>query len=209
MEYAYKGKSKRIACARITGVNASFKDLCEVCNNVRGMATEDAINFLALAAEKKVPIYFARHNKRMGHRKQLGGRKGGWPVKSVKIVLEIVKSAAANAARLQLGSTKVVHIMANKQASFPRLAPKGRRMRHDYETAFVEVVLEEVQEKPVEKKKEEKKNEKKKEQKQPEEKKEEAPKQEKPEKPQEKKNEKQPEEKKGAPAAEKLEPAKA
>lgn len=147
MEYAYNKVPKmRIARARITGANASYKDLCEVCRNVRGKDTAYAIEFLGDAALKKKAIYFARNCKGKGHRSELGGKKGGFPVKSIGIVLGVVKSALANATKLGLGDTKIAHIMANKQHSFPRMSPKGRRIRHNYETAFVEVVVEEKQE---------------------------------------------------------------
>ncbi len=148
MAYAYREKKEmRTARARVTGINASYKDLCEVCSNVRGHGTEDAIEFLELAAKKKKAIFFARHATGKGHRSELGGKIGGFPTKSVKFVLEVVKSAAANAIRLGLGETKIVHIIANKQDTYPRMSPKGRRIVHNYETAFVEVVLGEKQEK--------------------------------------------------------------
>ena len=121
-DYAYEPKKKpfskkaqakllhvapaRTARARITGVNASYKDLAEVCRSVRGKDTEYALEFLNDAAVKKKAIYFARHATGKGHRKELGGRIGGFPIKSVKIVLEVVKNAVANATRLGLGSTK-------------------------------------------------------------------------------------------------------
>lgn len=152
MKYSYQENEKRhnangqkekipIAKAMIKGANASYKDLCEVCRNVRGKDTLASIEFLSEAYEKKQAIYFARHCKGKGHRRELGGKKGGWPVKSIKIVLDLVKSAYANANRLGLNDTKIAHILANKQHRFPRMSPKGRRIRHDYETAFVEVVL--------------------------------------------------------------------
>src|SRR3989344_3571138 len=90
---AKKGESKpsvvqpKIAKARITNVNASYKDLAEVCRSVRGKDSEHSLEFLNEAAEMKRAIYFARHNTGKGHRRGLGGRKGGFPVKSVKIVL--------------------------------------------------------------------------------------------------------------------------
>ena len=171
-DYAYEPKRKpfskkaqakllhvapaKTARARITGVNASYKDLAEVCRSVRGKDTEYALEFLNDAAVKKKAIYFARHATGKGHRKELGGRIGGFPIKSVKIVLEVVKNAVANATRLGLGSTKIVHIIANKQDTYPRMSPKGRRIVHNYETAFVEVVLEEFQQKVAETKKEKK-----------------------------------------------------
>lgn len=151
--YAYQAKGgKRTARASLRGINASYKDLCEVCRSVRGKDTDYAIEFLEQAAVGEKAIYFARHNSGKGHRRELGGRTGGWPVKSAKFVLGVVKSAAANAVKLGLGATKVAHIIANKSDVYPRMSPKGRRIRHDFETAFVEVVLEESQEKAEEKK---------------------------------------------------------
>jgi len=158
MEYAYqpkKGTKPRIARARLTGINASYKDLCEVCRNVRGKDTEWALTFLEEASVGDKAIYFVRHCKGKGHRRELGGKKGGWPVKSVKFVLSVLQSAAANATKLGLGNTKVSHIIANKQEMFPRMSPKGRRIRQDFETAFIEIVLEEVQQKAEAPKKDE------------------------------------------------------
>ena len=86
-----------------------------------------------------------RHGTGRGHVRSLGGQQGGWPVKSAKIVLGVVKSALANANKLGVGNTKIVHIIANKEHTFPRMSPKGRRIVHNFETAFVEVVLQEWQ----------------------------------------------------------------
>ena len=152
MLYAYNKKPVgRLARARISRVNCSFKDLCEVCRNVRYKDTDFAIDFLTRAADGEQAIYFARHNKKKGHRRELGGKKGGFPVKSARAVLGVVESADANAIKLGLGATKIVHIAANKHATYPRMSPKGRRIRHDYEVAFIEVVLEEKQQKVAKK----------------------------------------------------------
>ncbi|MCX6771601.1 MAG: 50S ribosomal protein L22 [Candidatus Micrarchaeota archaeon] len=146
MEYAYNKKpAGRTARARISRVNCSWKDLSEVCRNVRYRDTDYALDFLARAAEGEQAILFLRHCKKKGHRRELGGKKGGFPVKSCRAVLGVVESADANAIKLGLGATKIVHIAANKHATYPRMSPKGRRIRHDYEVAFIEVVLEEKQ----------------------------------------------------------------
>jgi len=147
MAYGYHGKGKRTARAKASGVNASWKDLGEVARSVRGKETLFALEHLEAAAKGEKAIEFKRHGKRRGHRKELGGKRGGFPVKSAKAVLAVVQSASANASRLGLGQTKIAHIVANKLAALPRMSPKGRRIRHDYETAFIEVVLEEMQEK--------------------------------------------------------------
>ncbi len=154
-DYAYQQRGKeprRTARARLTGINASYKDLCEVCRSVRNKDTDYALEFLDLAAAKKKAIYFARHNSGKGHRRELGGKTGGFPVKSVKVVLGVLQSAFANANKLGLGATKVAHIIANKMDVYPRMSPKGRRIAHNYETAFVEIVLEESQGKAESKK---------------------------------------------------------
>jgi ribosomal protein uL22 len=162
MEYAYnKLPTGRTARARISRVNCSWKDLSEVCRNVRGKDTDYALDFLTRAAEGEQAILFLRHCKSKGHKSELGGKQGGFPVKSCKAVLNVVESANANANKLGLGATKVVHILANKHATYPRMSPKGRRIRHDYEVAFIEVVLEEKQQKAAEVKKNEKPSEKK------------------------------------------------
>lgn len=153
--YAFQKKTdKRTARARLSGVNASFKDLGEVCRAVRYKPTDAAIEYLGNAADKLQAIPMKRHGKGRGHVRSLGGQQGGWPVKSAKIVLGVVQSAAANATKLGIGSTKIVHIIANKEHTFPRMSPKGRRIVHNFETAFVEVVLEEWQPKEDTKKKE-------------------------------------------------------
>jgi ribosomal protein uL22 len=148
MEYSYSKKPQgRTARARLSRVNCSWKDLCEVCRNVRNKDTDGALEFLSEAAEGKQAVHFRRHAKSRGHRRELGGKPGGFPKKSARAVLSVLQSAAANAGRLGLGATKVAHIVSNKQAAYPRMSPKGRRIRHDYEVSFIEVVLEEIQQK--------------------------------------------------------------
>ena len=144
--YMYTPKHENYARARVEEVNASFKDLCAVCDSVRGMKVTDAINFLRLAASGRVPILYRRHNKKMGHRRELGGKKGRWPMKEARIILKLLNSAVANAEQKGLIEEDLVitHIAANKQRSYARLAPRGRWRRAFYETAFAEVVLEEM-----------------------------------------------------------------
>jgi ribosomal protein uL22 len=133
------------AKARVDGVDASYRDLCNVCSNIRGRRADKAIEFLTEAFEMERPIRYPRHNKTRGHLRELGGKKGGYPVKSVKIVLDVLKNAYANAQAKGLGDCKIIHVAANKQEVYSRLSAKGRRMRQDFETAFVEIVVRELQ----------------------------------------------------------------
>jgi len=144
--YMYTPTSDNFARARAEDVNASFKDLGAVCDAVRGMNVIDAINYLNDVVNEIVPVYYKKHNKGMGHRRQLGGRKGRWPMKEAKIVMKLIMSAVANASAKGLIEEDLVitHIAANKQHIYARMAPRGRQRRSFYETAFVEVVVEET-----------------------------------------------------------------
>ena len=144
--YAYQPEpNAKTASARVDNINASFKDLANVCSNIRGRRADKALVFLDEACEKKRPVRYFNYNKRRGHLSELGGKKGGWPAKSCKIVRDVLKNAMANAESKGLGDCKVAHIQANKQMVYGRMSPKGRRIRHDLETAFVEIVLRELQ----------------------------------------------------------------
>ncbi|MBN2478182.1 50S ribosomal protein L22 [Candidatus Micrarchaeota archaeon] len=160
------------AKARLEGVDASFKDLCEVCGRVRGLRTETAVSLLEKFSTGELPVLYKSHNKRLGHRREIGGKKGRYPEKSAKIVLKLLKSAIANAeVKGLLGPFIIEHASANKKHTYPRLASKGRRARSDYETSRVEIIIKELEsksKKQAEKPKETKKAEAKKEEKKPE-----------------------------------------
>jgi len=141
-KYMKKG-SEKSAHARVEGVNASYKQLGAVCDNIRGWELEKALTFLEEAAQGRKVIYFKKHNKKMAHRKEIGGRKGRWPKKASKIILNVLRNAAANADKKGLLNPYVAHIASNKQKIYPRIAPKGRSMMANYETSFVEIILEE------------------------------------------------------------------
>ncbi len=110
-----------------------------------GTLAEPALTRLALVSKGKTAVYFARHNKRLGHRHELGGKKGRYPEKAAKIARKVLENALANAVAIGIQTPYVAHICANKHRTFPRLAPKGRRGRNDYETARVEIVLKEME----------------------------------------------------------------
>ncbi|MEM2174574.1 MAG: 50S ribosomal protein L22 [Candidatus Micrarchaeia archaeon] len=141
-KYGYKIDEK-CAPAQAYNIDASFKDLAAVCDNIRGMDVNSALDFLERARRMEIPIYYRKWNKKLGHRRELGGKKGRYPRKAVGIVMEVLKNAIANAEQKGLTNLYIVHASANKQSIYPRLQPKGRRIRSDYETARVEIVLRE------------------------------------------------------------------
>jgi large subunit ribosomal protein L22 len=140
--YSITFQPETCAYARAEGVDSSYKDLSEICGRIKGKNIERAFTFLEKVTAMEIPVLYSRHNKKLGHRKELSGRKGRYPQKAAKIVLKTLKSAVANGKVKGLGNDYIVlHISANKKAVYPRLAAKGRRNRQYYETATVEIVL--------------------------------------------------------------------
>ncbi len=142
--YSYKESGAKLARGQAHDLDASFKDLGAVCDAIRHKSTVDAVALLERVAEGNWPILYKKHNKRLGHRHELGGKKGRYPEKSAKLVLKLLRNVIANAEFRGLGDELVVkHACANKQMIYPRMAPKGRSRRSNYETARVEIVIEE------------------------------------------------------------------
>lgn len=137
------------AIARLEGVDASYKDLAQVCGRIRGKDAGWALGFLEKAAKAEIPILYKSHNKRLGHRRELGGKKGRYPKKAARIVFKVLKTAIANGMVKGLGEGyRVITATANKKWSYPRMAPKGRRARSYYELARVEIILRATEEIP-------------------------------------------------------------
>ena len=116
--------------ARNESIDASYKDLAAVCDNIRGLNVVHAIEFLekaALGPKGKTPIRYKKYNKKLGHRKELGGKKGRYPVKAVRYVLKLLNDAINNAVVKGAEKEKLIiaHASANKKASYYRLQPKG------------------------------------------------------------------------------------
>jgi large subunit ribosomal protein L22 len=133
---------ERCAKARLEDVNASYKDLSEVCGVLRKKKADWALEFLGKASKGEVPVLYRRHNTKLGHRAELGGRKGRYPVKAAAMILKALQSAIANGKQIGLGDPFVIAaISANKKQIFPRMAPKGRTARSYLVTSRVEIVL--------------------------------------------------------------------
>jgi large subunit ribosomal protein L22 len=142
--YSYKKGKEKYAAAQAHDVDASFKDLGAVCDAIRFKKAKDSLELLEKASKAQVPILFRKHNKRLGHRHELGGKKGRYPKKSARIVMGVLRNAVANAAFKGMDDDLfVVHACANKQRIMPRMAPRGKSRKANYETAIIEVVVEE------------------------------------------------------------------
>jgi large subunit ribosomal protein L22 len=143
-EYGFNKKSefneKQLAKAQQYNIDASYKDLCAVCDNIRGLKADEGVKYLQAVLEG-FPVLYRRWNKKLGHRRELDGKKGRYPIKAAKIVLTVLQNAIANGTSKGLDNLVIIHAAANKQAIYPRLQSKGRQMRSNYETARVEIIL--------------------------------------------------------------------
>ncbi len=129
MKYSYNMERNDVVFSGESGINASFKDLCAVCDYIRYRNASGAVKMLEEISKGDKPIEFRRHNKFMGSRHELGGKKGRYPKKCAKIVWKVLVNACANAKNngMDPDSMYVVHASSNKTIIIPRTPPKGVR----------------------------------------------------------------------------------
>lgn len=140
--YTTQFDRSEFACARLEDANISYKDLTQVCGRIRGKNADWAVEFLKKVKEGKAAVLYKKHNTRIGHRAELGGRRGRYPKKASAAVLKVLQSAISNGRTRGMGEAyEIVNAVANKRFSYGRVAPKGRWARSDYEIARIEVVL--------------------------------------------------------------------
>lgn len=133
MRYSIKvGEEERrageIALAQRHDVNSSYKDLCAVCDAVRHMQTTAALSLLGRVMRMETAIEFRRHNKHMGSRHELAGRKGKYPRKASNEVRLAILNAMANAennGNLDADKMYIVHASSNKTRILRRNPSKG------------------------------------------------------------------------------------
>ncbi|HUY70151.1 MAG TPA: uL22 family ribosomal protein [Candidatus Baltobacteraceae bacterium] len=155
MKYSYNLDRTDIVFAAAKDINASYKDLCAVCDAVRFRSLNAALNILDGVIYDGKAVLYRRHNAYMASRGELQGQKGRFPKKCAAIVKKVLVNAAANAENKGFAPDLmfVVHIAANKTLIAGRSPPKGVRSvstggygyssmrRSDLEFARVEIGL--------------------------------------------------------------------
>ncbi len=158
MKYSFNAKGTRLSLAMAKDLNASYKDLGAVCDSIRYKPVESALTFLEGVSSGKEPVLFRRHNKGMGSRHELGGKKGRYPKKCAAMVRKVLLNAVAGARGkgYDESSLFVVHASANKTQILRRNPSRGMlyhsdsygyaTLRHsDVELAKVEIGVAEPQ----------------------------------------------------------------
>ena len=147
INYAYTDDDKaKTAKALGRSLKISPKHAVEICNRIRGMKVEKAEAYLEDVIEMKTAVPFKRHNKKVGHRRGIGGwPTGRYPVKAAKQILDILKNAEANAEYkgLDTENLKIMHISSHRGYVIRGWTPRafGRASPFNTPTTHVQIVL--------------------------------------------------------------------
>lgn len=139
----------RTAIASGRNMRVSPKQCREVCNTIKGMMLDKAVDLLEAVVEEKVWIPYRRHKKKRGHHP--GMKKwaaGGRPVKASEQVLKILRNAEANADSkgLDIDRLRIIHAVTHRGRTYKKYIERafGRSSPYFENTSHVEIVLEEV-----------------------------------------------------------------
>jgi large subunit ribosomal protein L22 len=147
INYAFTDDDKaKTAKALGRSLKISPKHAVEICNKIRGMKVEKAQAYLEDVMEMKTAVPFKKHNKKVGHRRGIGGwPTGRYPVKAAKQILDILKNAEANAEYkgLDTENLKIMHISSHRGYVIRGWTPRafGRASPFNTPTTHVQVVL--------------------------------------------------------------------
>ncbi len=168
LKYSIEVDEKKEAKSQAHDLDASWKDFTNICRAIKNKSVEESRKILDGAISMKMPIRYVMHNTGLGHRSQLGGKKGRFPKKEAKIMLKLLGNAVSNANQKGLDEKKlfVKFAAANKQNTMKRyrkfwatgatLGYGKQAVWANYETCKVELVL--AQREPRAKKKRDKGN---------------------------------------------------
>ncbi len=164
-KYSIKVDAKKSAPAQVHDLDASYKDLANLCRAVKNKSVAQARKLLDDVVSMKMPVLYTFHHTGMGHRSQLGGKKGRFPKKEAKIMLTLIQNAAAGATQKGLDEKKlfISHAAANRQNVMKRyrkfwatgatLGYGKQSVWANYETCKAEIVLSEREQNEKPKKK--------------------------------------------------------
>jgi large subunit ribosomal protein L22 len=133
----------------------SYKHATEVCKAIRGMRSDKAKKFLEQVIAKKQPVPFHRYTKKLGHRHGMQkAMVGKYPVKAAENILKILESAEGNAEfkGLDTERLRIIHASSYPGMKLKRSIPRafGRSSPKNKTLTHIEIVLEEMEEKPEE-----------------------------------------------------------
>jgi len=128
-------------------VRVSHKSAREVCTTIKGMALDEAREFLQQVVARKKPVPFRRFKKKAGHRRGLQRSFAGkYPTKAAREILGVLEGAEANAEYkgLDVERLRVIHASAYPGMKIKRYTPRafGRSSPRFETLCHIEIVLE-------------------------------------------------------------------
>ncbi|GBG27691.1 60S ribosomal protein L17 [Hondaea fermentalgiana] len=147
--------------ARASQLRTHFKKMINVGRFIRGMKIDNAIAYLEQVLEKERAIPFKQHRAGCGRHAQAKiisapGDQVGWPVKSVKFMLDLLANLRANAESkdLDIDNLYIRHVQVNQAIKMRRrtFRAHGRIGPYMRNPCHVELVAA-VKGEPVEKEK--------------------------------------------------------
>ena len=133
----------------------SPKHAREVCKTIKGMHLDKAKRYLEQVTAKKQPLPFRRFVKKLGHRHGMQkAMVGKYPVKAAAQILKVLESAEGNAEfkGLDVERLRIIHASAYPGMKIKRSIPRafGRSTPKNKTLTHIEIVLEEMEERPEE-----------------------------------------------------------
>ncbi|MFX1263881.1 MAG: 50S ribosomal protein L22 [Promethearchaeota archaeon] len=129
-------------------MRCSPKHCREICNAIRGLMLDKAIELLENVIEEKAWIPYRRHKGKRGHHAGVKWAVGGHPVKASQHILKVLRNAEANADNkgLDIDRLRIIHAATSRGRTYKKYVERafGRSTPYFENTSHVEVVLEEV-----------------------------------------------------------------
>ena len=101
VKYTQEASNPSKACkARGVDLRVHYKNTYETCQAIKGMNLKAAVKYLQDVCEKKQCVPFRKYTGCIGRTPQAKAFKmsqGRWPIKSAKIVIDLLKNAESNA----------------------------------------------------------------------------------------------------------------
>ncbi|HEV8359011.1 MAG TPA: 50S ribosomal protein L22 [Candidatus Thermoplasmatota archaeon] len=147
--YSVQPDPEKTAVASARDVMVKPKHVVNVCRHIRGMKLEQAKTYLEAVQNLEAAVPYFRHFRNVAHRRGKIG-PGQFPEKAASRVLQVVKSAEANAEYKGLDPEKmyIAHAAMQKSAPIKGSMPRaqGRATPWNTSTCHIEIVLQEREE---------------------------------------------------------------
>merc|ERR1712085_242194 len=154
VKYSREALNPTKSCkAQGVDLRVHYKNTYETANAIRGMTLRVAQKYLKAVVEKKRCIPFRKHTGCAGRTpqaKEFKRSQGRWPVKSCKILLDLLRNAESNAEFKNLDTDNLVikHVQVNaaQQGRRRTYRAHGRINAYMSSPCHVEMMLEEKDE---------------------------------------------------------------